>query len=50
MISITLDSREYTKPPTAPLRVSEFIEGGSLMFLARFKDQGYTYYGIYEFC
>ena len=33
-----LDSREYTVPPKAPLRVSEFIEGGSLMFLARFKD------------
>ncbi|WP_350289273.1 MBL fold metallo-hydrolase [uncultured Croceitalea sp.] len=32
-----LDSRTYTAPPKAPLKVSEFIEGGSLMFLARFK-------------
>lgn len=31
-----LDSRTYTEPPAAPLKVSEFIEGGSLMFLARF--------------
>ena len=33
-----LDSREYTKPPKTPLKVSDFIEGGSLMFLARFKS------------
>ena len=32
-----LDSRTYTEAPEAPLRVSEFIEGGSLMFLARFS-------------
>ncbi len=32
-----LDSRTYTTVPEAPLRVSEFIEGGSLMFLARFS-------------
>jgi L-ascorbate metabolism protein UlaG (beta-lactamase superfamily) len=32
-----LDSRTYSEVPQAPLRVSEFIEGGSLMFLARFK-------------
>jgi len=32
-----LDSRTYTEVPGAPLRVSEFIEGGSLMFLARFS-------------
>lgn len=31
-----LDSRTYTEVPKAPLKVSEFIEGGSLMFLARF--------------
>lgn len=31
-----LDSRNYTEVPDAPLKVSEFIEGGSLMFLARF--------------
>ena len=44
-----LDSREYTKPPTAPLRVSEFIEGGSLMFLARFKDQDILTMGSMNF-
>lgn len=32
-----LDSRTYTEVPRAPLRVSEFIEGGSLMFLVRFS-------------
>ena len=32
-----LDSRTYTEAPEVPLRVSEFIEGGSLMFLARFS-------------
>lgn len=31
-----IDSRTYTTPPEAPLKVSEFIEGGSLQFLARF--------------
>jgi len=33
-----IDSREYKEPPIAPLKVSEFIEGGSLMFLARFDS------------
>ena len=33
-----LDSRTYSEVPNAPLRVSEFIEGGSLMFLARFSN------------
>lgn len=33
-----LDSRTYTEVPEAPLRISEFIEGGSLMFLARFAN------------
>lgn len=32
-----IDNRVYSEPPKAPLKVSEFIEGGSLMFLARFK-------------
>lgn len=32
------DSRRYTEPPVTPMRVSEFIEGGSLMFLLRFKN------------
>lgn len=31
-----IDSRTYTEPPKTPLKVSEFVEGGSLMFLARF--------------
>ena len=33
-----IDSREYKKPPKAPLKVSEIIEGGSLKFLARFDS------------
>ncbi len=31
------DSRTYTEVPKAPLRIQDFIEGGSLMFLVRFK-------------
>lgn len=31
-----IDSRTYTEPPQTPLKVSEFVEGGSLMFLVRF--------------
>lgn len=31
-----IDSRAYTEAPKTPLKVSEFVEGGSLMFLARF--------------
>ncbi len=33
-----IDNRAYSEPPQAPLRVSDFIEGGSLMFLARFAN------------
>lgn len=33
-----IDSRTYTEVPKTPLIVSEFIEGGSLMFLARFAN------------
>lgn len=33
-----IDSRTYTETPKTPLKVSEFIEGGSLMFLARFAN------------
>lgn len=33
-----IDSRTYTEVPKTPLKVSEFIEGGSLMFLARFAN------------
>jgi len=29
------DSRSYTEPPEVPLKVKDFIEGGSLMFLIR---------------
>lgn len=32
------DSRTYTEVVQAPLKISEFIEGGSLMFLARFEN------------
>jgi len=31
-----IDSRSYTEVPQTPLKVSDFIEGGSLMYLARF--------------
>ena len=31
-----IDNRTYSEVPKAPLKVSEFIEGGSLMFLVRF--------------
>ncbi|MDG2476216.1 MAG: MBL fold metallo-hydrolase [Flavobacteriaceae bacterium] len=44
-----LDSREYTKPPKAPLKVSEFIEGGSLMFLARFENNDILTMGSMNF-
>jgi len=30
------DSRTYKAPPAAPLRIQDFIEGGSLMFYLRF--------------
>lgn len=33
-----IDNRTYSEVPKAPLKVSEFIEGGSLMFLARFAN------------
>ncbi|WP_156950018.1 MBL fold metallo-hydrolase [Maribacter antarcticus] len=33
-----IDSRTYTETPNTPLKVSEFIEGNSLMFLARFAN------------
>jgi L-ascorbate metabolism protein UlaG (beta-lactamase superfamily) len=33
-----IDSKTYTETPNTPLKVSEFIEGGSLMFLARFAN------------
>lgn len=33
-----IDNRTYSEVPEAPLTVSEFIEGGSLMFKARFAN------------
>ena len=33
-----IDSKTYTEVPEAPLKVSDFIEGCSLMFLARFAN------------
>lgn len=33
-----IDSRVYNEPPTAPLRILDFIEGGSLMYLIRFDS------------
>ncbi len=32
------NSETYTEPPKAPLQLKDFIEGGSLMFLARFNS------------
>ncbi len=32
------DSRTIPSTVTAPMKISEFVEGGSLMFLARFKN------------
>jgi len=32
------DSRTYTTPPEAPLKIKDFIEGGSLNFLVRFPS------------
>jgi L-ascorbate metabolism protein UlaG (beta-lactamase superfamily) len=44
-----LDSRTYTEVPETPLRVSEFIEGGSLMFLARFSRHSVLTMGSMNF-
>lgn len=44
-----IDSRKYSEPPKAPLKVSEFIEGGSLMFLARFKKHNVLTMGSMNF-
>ena len=32
------DSRTYTEPPEAPLKIKDFIEGGSLMYFLRFNS------------
>ena len=44
-----IDSRTYTEVPEAPLKVSEFIEGGSLMFLARFANHDVLTMGSMNF-
>jgi L-ascorbate metabolism protein UlaG (beta-lactamase superfamily) len=32
------DSRVYTEVPEAPLKIADFVEGGSFMYLIRFKN------------
>ena len=44
-----LDSRTYTEVPETPLRVSEFIEGGSLMFLVRLANHNVLTMGSMNF-
>ncbi len=44
-----IDSRTYTEVPKTPLRVSEFVEGGSLMFLARFDHHSILTMGSMNF-
>ena len=44
-----IDSRTYTEVPDTPLKVSEFIEGGSLMFLARFARHNVLTMGSMNF-
>ncbi len=44
-----IDNRTYTSVPKAPLKISEFVEGGSLMFLARFKKHDVLTMGSMNF-
>ncbi len=44
-----IDSRTYNEVPKAPLKVSDFIEGGSLMFLARFQNHNVLTMGSMNF-
>ncbi len=44
-----IDNRVYSTVPKAPLKVSEFVEGGSLMFLARFKNKDVLTMGSMNF-
>jgi len=44
-----IDSRTYTEVPEGPLKVSDFIEGGSLMFLARFANHDVLTMGSMNF-
>lgn len=43
------DSRTYTEPPPAPLKIQDFIEGGSLMFLVRFASHSVLTAGSMNF-
>ncbi|MCO4822549.1 MAG: MBL fold metallo-hydrolase [Flavobacteriaceae bacterium] len=44
-----IDNRVYSEIPEVPLKVSEFIEGGSLMFLARFSNHDVLTMGSMNF-
>ena len=44
-----IDNRTYSEVPEAPLKVSEFIEGGSLMFLTRFANHDILTMGSMNF-
>lgn len=44
-----IDNRTYMEVPEAPLKVSEFIEGGSMMFLARFANHDVLTMGSMNF-
>jgi len=43
------DSRTYTTVPEAPLKIEDFVEGGSLMFLIRFESHSVLTAGSMNF-
>ena len=43
------DARTYTEVPEAPLRIRDFIEGGSLMFMIRFSSHSILTAGSMNF-
>lgn len=43
------DSRTYTEPPEVPLRIKDFVEGGSLMFLLRLDSHSILTAGSMNF-
>ena len=43
------DSRTYTEPPALPLRIKDFVEGGSIMFLLRFDSHSVLSAGSMNF-
>ncbi len=43
------NSETYTEPPQAPLKLKDFIEGGSLMFLVRFESHSVLTAGSMNF-